>query len=177
MALPRETKMPSLLRRAILLACAAMMSGWGHPSRCCRCDAFSSALHPIPSPLSGRHSSPGRDVMITSSSSTTPRRRHRLRVSASERAGDVGDADDRSRPNIARIATHDEYLDFLRRDDRVCVISESLSLYISRTLPFITLRSAFVWSPHRHPHPLSFFPPHDRDHLHLPSRTPPFLRT
>lgn len=134
MALPRETKMPSLLRRAILLACAAMMSGWGHPSRCCRCDAFSSALHPIPSPLSGRHSSPGRDVMITSSSSTTPRRRHRLRVSASERAGDVGDADDRSRPNIARIATHDEYLDFLRRDDRVCVISESLSLYLSRNI-------------------------------------------
>ncbi|KAL3808287.1 hypothetical protein ACHAXA_001176 [Cyclostephanos tholiformis] len=103
--------MPSLLRRAILLACAAMMSTT-HPPRC-RCDAFSYARP--------------RDVVISSSSRSPPppprRRRHHLSVSAADRTGVVVvDADDRSRPNIVRIVTHDDYVDFLRSDDRVCVI-------------------------------------------------------
>lgn len=145
MALLRGTNMPSLFRRAVLLACAAMMSGGGHPPRRCRCDAFSSGLRPIPSPYpfvgtSGRHSSSGQP------SPTSPRhRRHRHRVSASERADGVVDVDDRTRPNIERIATHDDYLDFLKCDDRVCVISEFLHLLSrARNTPIPALFSVGV---------------------------------
>lgn len=106
------------LRRAILLACAAMMSS--RP----RCEAFSSGRPTAPptahpsyevgssSPHNCRHHPP--------SSATTAG--VALAAALSGRAG--VDVEDRSRSNIVRITTHEDYLEFLQQDDRVCVISE-----------------------------------------------------
>ena len=107
------------LRRAILLACAAMMSA--HP----RCEAFFSGR-----PTAPPTAHPSYDVIT---SSPHNRRHHTpsaattgvaLAAALSGRAG--VDVEDRSRPNIVRITTHEDYLEFLQQDDRVCVISESI---------------------------------------------------
>ena len=112
------------LRRAILLACAAMMSA--HP----RCEAFSLGRPTAPptahpsyevrssSPHNCRHHPP-------SSATTTG---VALAAALSRRAG--VDVEDRSRSNIVRITTHEEYLEFLQQDDRACVISELIVFFI-----------------------------------------------
>ena len=108
-----------VLRRAILLACAAMMSG--RP----RCEAFSSGR-----PTAPPTAHPSYEVR---SSSPHNRRHHppstgvALAAALSGRAG--VDVEDRSRSNIARITTHEDYLEFLQQDDRVCVISEFISFF------------------------------------------------
>eukprot|EP00984_Skeletonema_dohrnii_P035100 scaffold34616_cov159-Skeletonema_dohrnii-CCMP3373.AAC.5 len=43
-------------------------------------------------------------------------------VLLSSRASNIDDDDDRSRPNIVKIQTHQDYVDFLQEDDRLCLV-------------------------------------------------------
>mmetsp|Transcript_6409 Transcript_6409/g.15963 ORF Transcript_6409/g.15963 Transcript_6409/m.15963 type:complete len:278 (-) Transcript_6409:146-979(-) len=91
------------LRRALLLACAVLAALQ-------QCHAFSSYQY-----SSVTHSST--KFRITSQQYPV----QRTKIGLSAKAAD-NDQEDRSRPNIIVIKSHDDYVKFLEEDDRLCVI-------------------------------------------------------
>ena len=97
-------------RQALLLACTVLTGCQHNQSAHAFCSDLTTTLTPRVS--SPQHLLPSRTVFH--SPATTPVTALHAQASS--------DDEDRSRPNIVVIKTHEDYVNFLEEDDRLCIV-------------------------------------------------------
>eukprot|EP00584_Thalassiosira_punctigera_P022093 CAMPEP_0172553886 /NCGR_PEP_ID=MMETSP1067-20121228/52232_1 /TAXON_ID=265564 ORGANISM="Thalassiosira punctigera, Strain Tpunct2005C2" /NCGR_SAMPLE_ID=MMETSP1067 /ASSEMBLY_ACC=CAM_ASM_000444 /LENGTH=266 /DNA_ID=CAMNT_0013342149 /DNA_START=165 /DNA_END=965 /DNA_ORIENTATION=+ len=106
-----RAKISSSSLRAFLLACTTALAAPQH-----QCHAFSSHPPPLTDPSHVGPQSLRQQLSFKASDASTTKPKIDLFGKAAD------DKEDRSRPNIVVIKTHEDYVKFLEEDDRLCAI-------------------------------------------------------